>query len=124
MMHRRMWLGHSGAWVASWAGIAGAAALVPKTAMALVPRRLVFPRDRGAHPELRTEWWYITGHAATLGTNSQRREFGFQLTFFRTRVDAAQGMQSRFAAKQLLFAHAAITDLQGKKLIRKFVFCF
>ena len=117
MMHRRTWLGHSGAWVASWAGIAGAAALVSKTAMALPPRTLVFPRDRGVHPELRTEWWYITGNAATLGTNSQRREFGFQLTFFRTRVDAAQGMQSRFAAKQLLFAHAAITDLQGKKLV-------
>ena len=23
--------------------------------------RLAFPRDHGAHPEFRTEWWYVTG---------------------------------------------------------------
>ncbi|MES2631736.1 MAG: carotenoid 1,2-hydratase [Pseudomonadota bacterium] len=72
---------------------------------------LVFPRDHGAHPDLRTEWWYITGHATSAG-----REFGFQVTFFRTRVDATQAMTSKFAAKQLVFAHAAVTDLQGAKL--------
>ncbi|MDB5857741.1 MAG: secreted hydrolase-like protein [Ramlibacter sp.] len=78
---------------------------------ALPERRLTFPRDHGAHPELRTEWWYITGQLASAG-----RSFGFQVTFFRSRVDATQQMQSRFAAKQLLFAHAAVTDVQGKKL--------
>src|SRR3954471_541220 len=78
---------------------------------ALPARRLVFPADHGAHPDLRTEWWYITGQA-----QSGARTFGFQVTFFRARVDATQGMQSRFAAKQLLFAHAAVTDVQGKKL--------
>ena len=77
----------------------------------LPPRTLRFPRDHGAHPDLRTEWWYITGAAA-----SQGREFGFQLTFFRSRVDAAQGLQSKFAARQLVFAHAAVTDVQGKRL--------
>jgi len=25
------------------------------------PRRLVFPRDHGAHADYRTEWWYLTG---------------------------------------------------------------
>ena len=78
---------------------------------ALPPRKLAFPRDHGAHPELRTEWWYITGHVEAAG-----RVFGFQVTFFRSRVDAAQQMRSRFAARQLLFAHAAVTDVQGKKL--------
>jgi predicted secreted hydrolase len=82
-----------------------------RPARALPPRALAFPADHGAHPELRTEWWYITGHA-----QSQGRSFGFQVTFFRTRVDATQGMQSAFAAKQLLFAHAAITDVQGARL--------
>jgi len=81
------------------------------TAHALPLKTLVFPRDRGAHPDFRTEWWYITGQAM-----SGRRVFGFQLTFFRSRVDAAQGMSSKFAARQLLFAHAAITDVQGGKL--------
>lgn len=80
-------------------------------AHALPPPHIVFPRDHGAHPPLRTEWWYVTGRLASGG-----REFGFQVTFFRTRVDAAQGMQSRFAARQLLFAHAAITDVQGGRL--------
>ncbi len=97
---------------ASAAGMASAS--VPLAAWSLPARTLSFPRDHGAHPELRTEWWYITGHASTL--TSDHREFGFQLTFFRTRVDATQAMQSKFAAQQLIFAHAAVTDIQGQKL--------
>ncbi|MEO8656328.1 MAG: carotenoid 1,2-hydratase, partial [Ramlibacter sp.] len=81
------------------------------TAWSLPPARLQFPRDHGAHPALRTEWWYVTGQA-----RAGEREFGFQVTFFRSRVEGTQGMTSRFAAKQLLFAHAALTDVQGRKL--------
>ena len=33
------------------------------TAYALPPKTLVFPRDRGSHPDFKTEWWYVTGHA-------------------------------------------------------------
>ncbi|MES3002375.1 MAG: carotenoid 1,2-hydratase [Pseudomonadota bacterium] len=80
-------------------------------ALALPPAALAFPRDHGAHPYFRTEWWYITG-----ALRSGEREFGFQVTFFRSRIDATQAMNSRFAAKQLVFAHAAITDVQGRKL--------
>jgi len=80
-------------------------------AFALPPADMRFPRDLGSHPDFGTEWWYITGRAL-----SGSREFGFQLTFFRSRVAATQAMASRFAAKQLLFAHAAITDVQGKRL--------
>ena len=72
---------------------------------------LTFPSDFGAHNDYRTEWWYITGYAA-----AGNRLFGFQLTFFRSRVDATQGMASHFAAKQLIFAHTAVTDVQGKRL--------
>ena len=71
-------------------------------AFALPPAAMQFPRDLGSHPDFGTEWWYITGRAI-----SGNREFGFQLTFFRSRVEATQAMTSRFAAKQLLFAHAA-----------------
>jgi predicted secreted hydrolase len=91
------------------AGLAAWARTGP--ANALPAKALRFPHDFGAHPDFRTEWWYITGHVV-----SGAREFGFQLTFFRSRVDATQGMRSRFAAKQLIFAHAAVTDVQGKKL--------
>ena len=86
-------------------------ALALPQARALPPRTLQFPRDHGAHPDLRTEWWYITGAASSEG-----RDFGFQLTFFRSRVDVTAGMGSRFAARQLIFAHAAMTDVQGRRL--------
>lgn len=103
---RRQWL------LRSLAGAGGAAGLVASgvPAWALAPRTLTFPRDHGSHPELATEWWYITGHARADG-----RLWGFQVTFFRSRVEAAQDLQSRFAARQLLFAHAALTDVQGRR---------
>lgn len=82
-----------------------------RPAWALPPHRMAFPADHGAHPDQHTEWWYITGHAESGG-----RSFGFQVTFFRTRVEPAQALRSRFAAKQLLFAHAAVTDVQGARL--------
>ena len=91
--------------------LAAPALAVTPPALALPPIELQFPRDHGAHPAFRTEWWYITGHG-----RSGEREFGFQVTFFRSRVDATQDMKSRFAAKQLVFAHAALTDVQGRKL--------
>jgi predicted secreted hydrolase len=81
----------------------------------MVLRNLAFPRDLGSHPDFAIEWWYVTGHLRT-GAEAGAREFGFQLTFFRSRVAAAQGLRSAFAAKQLLFAHAAVTDVSGKKL--------
>lgn len=95
-------------------GAAALAALdaIDTGAQPLAPAKLAFPRDHGAHPDFRTEWWYITGRA-TAGT----RDFGFQVTFFRSRVDEAQPLASRFAAKQLVFAHAALTDVQGKRLL-------
>ena len=81
---------------------------------ALTRRTLAFPHDLGSHPDHAIEWWYITGH---LRAASGEREFGFQLTFFRSRVSATQAMTSAFAAKQLVFAHAAVTDVAGKKLL-------
>ncbi len=85
--------------------------LLPGLVQALPPRPLVFPRDHGAHPDLRTEWWYVTGQA-----RAGERLFGFQVTFFRSRVDVTQGLASAFAARQLVFAHAAVTDVQGQRL--------
>lgn len=95
-------------------GVAGSAgALLPlSSAWALPPKATVFPRDFGSHPDLGTEWWYITGHVQAGG-----RPWGFQLTFFRSRVESAQGLRSAFAARQLLFAHVALCDVQGKVLL-------
>jgi predicted secreted hydrolase len=68
-------------------------------------RRLRFPRDHGAHPEYRTEWWYATGWLERAGA-----PLGFQVTFFRARPQWASDNPSRFAPRQLLLAHAAIAD--------------
>ncbi len=89
-------------------------ALLATAAHALPAKVLQFPRDHGAHPDLRTEWWYLTGYANT-GSAQSPKLIGFQITFFRSRIDAAQSLQSRFAAKQLLFAHAAVTDVSAAK---------
>jgi predicted secreted hydrolase len=69
-------------------------------------RQLVFPADSGAHPDYRTEWWYITGWL----TDAQGRERGFQVTFFRIGTGIGADNPSRFAPRQLILAHAAIAD--------------
>jgi predicted secreted hydrolase len=74
-------------------------------------RALVWPRDHGAHPANRIEWWYATGWAGPLDAPTH----GWQLTFFRSRTGIAESTPGRFAARQLLFAHAAITDLPARR---------
>ena len=69
-------------------------------------RALVFPRDRGSHPDFRTEWWYVTGWLA----DADGGPYGVQVTFFRNRPRVAEDNPSAFAARQLVFAHAAIAD--------------
>ncbi len=96
-------------------------------------RALAFPRDHGAHLGARTEWWYATGWLASaqgpagpatgslappggsVGTAQPVPTHGFQVTFFRSRTGLALGLPGRFAPRQLLFAHAAVTDLVGQK---------
>jgi len=74
-------------------------------------RTLVFPRDHGAHPDYRTEWWYVTGWIESEGF-----ERGFQVTFFRIRTGLQEENESGFAPKQLIFAHAAIADTNHGRL--------
>lgn len=76
---------------------------------------LEFPRDHGAHPAYRTEWWYITGRVRS----DTGQVLGIQLTFFRSRPDLPQGNPSRFAPDQLLFAHAAISDPASGRLLHE-----
>jgi predicted secreted hydrolase len=71
----------------------------------VVPRPLVFPRDHGAHPEYRTEWWYLTGQLDVPG----REALGIQVTFFRVRTPI-EPSASRFSPQQLVIAHAALAD--------------
>ena len=68
--------------------------------------QLSFPADHGAHPAFRTEWWYVTGWLRA----AEGRDLGFQVTFFRTRPSADDANPSAFAPRQVLFAHAALSD--------------
>jgi predicted secreted hydrolase len=76
------------------------------------PRELVFPRDHGSHPDFRTEWWYITGWVK----DAHGLDYGVQITFFRNRPRLQEDNPSRFAPKELLFAHAAIADPRHGRL--------
>jgi len=81
----------------------------------LAPRPLQFPSDFGAHAQTRIEWWYLTGQLdapvdATAGAAGWSPTIGLQLTFFRVRTAVAPDNPSRFAAHQLILAHAAIAD--------------
>ena len=96
-------------WV-MWLHVAGAVEYP-----AVTPGRpLAFPRDEGAHPDFRTEWWYATGRLET----DHGLPLGFQITFFRIRPGVDEDNPSRFAAKQMLFAHAAISDPRRGVLLR------
>ena len=74
---------------------------------------LKFPSDHGAHPGFRTEWWYVTGWLKT----ESGEDLGFQVTFFRSRPPGASDNPSAFAPRQILFAHAAISDPAVGKLM-------
>jgi predicted secreted hydrolase len=102
--------------LAAWAGwpLAAHAAAVPEPPVLVVPRALDFPRDFGAHPPFRIEWWYATGWLAMRPGDAPA--FGFQVTFFRSRTGVAQALDSRFAGRQLLLAHAALTDLDARRM--------
>jgi predicted secreted hydrolase len=72
-----------------------------------------FPQDHGSHPDFRTEWWYVTAWVR----DKDQQPFGVQVTFFRNRPGVAEDGTSRFAPRQLLFAHAAIADPRRGRLV-------
>jgi predicted secreted hydrolase len=76
-------------------------------------RVLEFPRDHGAHPAYRTEWWYVTGWLKT----AEGQDLGFQVTFFRVRPRLGEDNPSAFAPRQILFAHAALADPRRGRLL-------
>jgi len=69
-------------------------------------RAITLPQDAGAHPDYRTEWWYVTGWLR----DEAGRERGFQLTFFRVRTGLGEEAPGRFSPAQLILAHAAVSD--------------
>lgn len=62
-----------------------------------------FPRDHGAHPEFRIEWWYLTANLK----DAEGRDYGLQWTLFRSAL--APEEDAGWQSPQLWMGHAAVT---------------
>lgn len=85
----------------------------PAFAQVTPDKPLIFPRDFGAHPDFRTEWWYATGWLEM----PDGKPLGFQVTFFRSATEHDRANPSRFAPHQIIVAHAALADPAHGRLI-------
>jgi len=71
------------------------------------PRQFKFPEDHGVHPGYRTEWWYVTGHLF-----AGQRRFGYQVTFFRFVIDAAEDADQPWESDAVWLAQVALSDIE------------
>ena len=90
---------------------------------ASVPRAFDFPRDHGAHPRFRSEWWYLTCPLR----DASGAEYGLQFTVFRQGLrpmevprrpqDTAESNNpaALWRTGQIYMAHAALTDVQRQE---------
>lgn len=65
------------------------------------------PADHGAHPDYRSEWWYLTGNLK----DEQGRDYGIQWTLFRQGIEQQITSDNPWLSPQLWLAQFAITDL-------------
>jgi predicted secreted hydrolase len=79
---------------------------------AIEKRDFVFPEDFGPHDRYQTEWWYYTGNLV----DDSGRRFGYQLTFFRRALmPEMPERESKWASRQIYFAHFALSDISGEE---------
>ncbi len=71
-------------------------------------RALEFPRDHGAHPDYRIEWWYLTANLV----DQAGRHWGLQWTLFRQALDPTPVTEG-WSSNQIWMAHAALTTPDG-----------
>ena len=78
-------------------------------------QELSWPRDHGAHPGHRIEWWYVTGTVA----DESGSDYGFQFTVFRSGLDpsAPKEGESPLRARQVLAAHLVVTDIAADRTV-------
>ena len=74
-------------------------------------RPFVFPRDHGAHPRFRQEWWYLT---AALEDASAGDEYGVQFTLFRRALADGAG-EGPWRSAQAFLGHFALTDVERER---------
>jgi predicted secreted hydrolase len=75
-----------------------------------VPQRgtaLAFPRDHGAHPDYRIEWWYLTANLE----GPDGMAYGVQWTLFRSALAPGEG--EGWASPQLWMGHAGLSTAKA-----------
>jgi len=85
-------------------GFAGLGADAAGFDQAIEGAPLVFPRDFGAHPGFRTEWWYLTANLE----DESGAAYGVQWTLFR-QAGAPRDERQGWANQTVWMAHAAVT---------------
>ena len=85
---------------------------------------LAFPRDHGAHPEYRIEWWYLTANLE----DEEGRPWGLQWTLFRTAM-APPGEKPTAADRdqvnpwqdgQVYMAHFAVAAPEAHRAFQRY----
>ncbi len=90
------------AFAEGFAGLGGdASGFIPVTP----GRPLAFPRDFGAHPGFRTEWWYLTANLH----DAAGAAYGVQWTLFRQATTPGEERKG-WASQNVWMGHAAVTS--------------
>ncbi|MCW8132200.1 MAG: carotenoid 1,2-hydratase [Planctomycetota bacterium] len=98
----------------------GSASEEPAFERAIAPREFSYPKDFGAHPAYKTEWWYLTGALKT----EQGEEVGFQATWFRSGLTPqAPARVSALAPRDLFLFHGACTDVAKQSFLHDHAAC-
>jgi len=98
-------------------GFAGMGQDAPGYAEVRPDREISFPKDHGAHPDFRIEWWYITANLR----DADGKAMGAQWTLFRS-ATRPEPEDDGWASRQVWMAHAAVTTadrhLHAERLAR------
>lgn len=73
-----------------------------------------FPQDHFEHPTFEIEWWYYIGNVST----SDRRRFGYELTFFRLAGERNKPLDTPWDVDQVYIAHFALSDIEAGRFYR------
>ncbi len=75
---------------------------------------LVFPKDHGAHPNFRTEWWYLTANLK----GADGVSYGVQWTLFRHALEP-KASRDGWDDRNIWMAHAAATSATAHVFAQK-----
>lgn len=75
---------------------------------------LEFPRDHGAHPDTKTEWWYLTGNVE----DEAGRAYGVQFTVFRSALGPPGSIDESapLRTRQVWAGHLALADVAAGRV--------